>query len=108
MTAIPIESPSSLPRRGAGEVYVTHDTTGLLEADNGLEVDVVVFSTGVRPQDTLGRYGDLASIGANVSDTKRLEAAAASLKEDAALNPLDQATLYGGGPAGYTDYPTLD
>ncbi|WP_313669667.1 FlgK family flagellar hook-associated protein [Sandarakinorhabdus sp.] len=28
--------------------------------------------------------GDLASIGANVSDTKRLEAAAASLKEDAA------------------------
>ncbi|MDO2949161.1 nitrite reductase large subunit NirB [Aeromonas simiae] len=25
-----------------------------------LEVDVVVFSTGIRPQDTLGRYGDLA------------------------------------------------
>ena len=25
-----------------------------------LEVDLVVFSTGVRPQDTLGRYGDLA------------------------------------------------
>lgn len=25
-----------------------------------LEVDVVVFSTGIRPQDTPGRYGDLA------------------------------------------------
>ncbi|MFL9593546.1 nitrite reductase large subunit NirB [Aeromonas schubertii] len=25
-----------------------------------LDVDVVVFSTGIRPQDTLGRYGDLA------------------------------------------------
>ena len=25
----------------------------------------------------------------------------------AALNPLDQATMYGGGPGGYTDYPAL-
>ena len=33
-----------------------------LEFSDGseLEVDVVVFSTGIRPQDTLGRYGDLA------------------------------------------------
>jgi N-ethylmaleimide reductase len=30
------------------------------------------------------------------------------LREDAPLQPLVQATLYGGGPAGYTDYPTLD
>lgn len=45
LTAIPIELPSSLPRRGAGGVYVTHETTGLLEADNGLEVDVVVECT---------------------------------------------------------------
>lgn len=45
LTAIPVESPSSLPKRGAGEVYVTHETTGLLEADSGLEVDVVVECT---------------------------------------------------------------
>ena len=30
------------------------------------------------------------------------------LREDAPLQPLVQATLYGGGAAGYTDYPTLD
>lgn len=30
------------------------------------------------------------------------------LREDAPLNAVDQATLYGGGDAGYTDYPTLD
>lgn len=30
------------------------------------------------------------------------------LREDAPLNALDQATLYGGGDAGYIDYPTLD
>ena len=30
------------------------------------------------------------------------------LKEDAPLNPLDVATLYGGGAKGYTDYPALD
>ena len=29
------------------------------------------------------------------------------LREHAALNALDPATLYGGGAAGYTDYPTL-
>jgi N-ethylmaleimide reductase len=29
------------------------------------------------------------------------------LREDAALNALDMATLYGGGAAGYTDYPAL-
>ena len=29
------------------------------------------------------------------------------LKEDAALNPLDGATLYGGSAKGYTDYPAL-
>ncbi|KPN21022.1 1,2-oxophytodienoate reductase [Xanthomonas sp. Mitacek01] len=30
------------------------------------------------------------------------------LREDAPLNVPDQATFYGGGDAGYTDYPTLD
>jgi N-ethylmaleimide reductase len=30
------------------------------------------------------------------------------LKEDAPLNPLDTATLYGGGARGYADYPTLE
>ena len=30
------------------------------------------------------------------------------LHEDAPLNPLDAATLYGGGAAGYTDCPTLE
>ncbi len=30
------------------------------------------------------------------------------LRENAPLNPLDKSTLYGGGAAGYTDYPTLD
>ena len=29
------------------------------------------------------------------------------LREDAAWNALDVKTLYGGGAAGYTDYPTL-
>ncbi|MBB1604132.1 MULTISPECIES: alkene reductase [unclassified Variovorax] len=29
------------------------------------------------------------------------------LREDAPLNPLDKATLYGGGEKGYTDYPAL-
>ncbi len=30
------------------------------------------------------------------------------LREDAPMNPLDSAHLYGGGAQGYTDYPTLD
>ena len=30
------------------------------------------------------------------------------LREDAPLNALHMATLYGGGEAGYTDYPSLD
>ncbi|WP_459614934.1 alkene reductase [Bordetella sp. 2513F-2] len=30
------------------------------------------------------------------------------LREHAPLNPADQATFYGGGEHGYTDYPTLD
>ena len=30
------------------------------------------------------------------------------LREDAPLNAPDTATFYGGGAAGYTDYPTLD
>lgn len=30
------------------------------------------------------------------------------LRRNAPLTPLDQATLYGGGAKGYTDYPTLD
>lgn len=30
------------------------------------------------------------------------------IREDAPLNDVDQDTLYGGGAAGYTDYPTLD
>jgi N-ethylmaleimide reductase len=30
------------------------------------------------------------------------------LREDAPLNPLDTARLYGGGAQGYVDYPTLD
>jgi N-ethylmaleimide reductase len=30
------------------------------------------------------------------------------LRLGAPLNPLDPQTLYGGGPAGYTDYPVLD
>ena len=30
------------------------------------------------------------------------------LKDNAPLNDLDQATLYGGGPKGYVDYPALD
>ena len=30
------------------------------------------------------------------------------LRRGAPLNELDRATLYGGGAAGYTDYPTLD
>ena len=29
------------------------------------------------------------------------------LREDAPLNALDTKTLYGGGAAGYTDYPAL-
>jgi len=29
------------------------------------------------------------------------------LLQDAALNPVDRATLYGGGDKGYTDYPFL-
>jgi len=29
------------------------------------------------------------------------------LRSDAPFNDLDPATVYGGGAAGYTDYPTL-
>lgn len=29
------------------------------------------------------------------------------LRENRPWNPLDKATLYGGGAKGYTDYPTL-
>ena len=30
------------------------------------------------------------------------------LREDAPLNSPDTTTFYGGGAAGYTDFPTLD
>ena len=30
------------------------------------------------------------------------------LREDAPLNKIDKATMYGGGEHGYIDYPTLD
>jgi 2,4-dienoyl-CoA reductase-like NADH-dependent reductase (Old Yellow Enzyme family) len=29
------------------------------------------------------------------------------LRSNAPLNPVDPSTLYGGGAAGYTDYPAL-
>ena len=49
-------------------------------------------------------YADLIAFGrpfiANPDLVRRL-------KEDAPLNPLDQATLYGGGAEGYTTYPAL-
>lgn len=32
----------------------------------------------------------------------------ARIRAGAALAPIDEATLYGGGARGYTDYPTLD
>jgi N-ethylmaleimide reductase len=56
---------------------------------------------------------DVASGAADLISFGRLFIAnpdlVARLREDAPLNPLmPQATFYGGGAHGYTDYPTLD
>lgn len=56
-------------------------------------------------EEALGQGADLVAYGktfiANPDLTRRL-------KENAPLNPADRNTFYGGGSAGYTDYPTLD
>lgn len=49
-------------------------------------------------------YADLVAFGRPFISNPDL---VRRLKEDAALNPLDAATLYGGGAEGYTSYPTL-
>jgi len=49
-------------------------------------------------------YADLVAFGRPFISNPDL---VRRLKEDAALNPLDAATLYGGGAEGYTSYPAL-
>jgi N-ethylmaleimide reductase len=49
-------------------------------------------------------YADLVAFGRPFISNPDL---VRRLKEDAALNALDAATLYGGGAEGYTSYPTL-
>jgi len=56
-----------------------------LEAVSSGAADLVAFGKGFIANPDLGRR----------------------LREDAAWNALDVKTLYGGGAAGYTDYPTL-
>jgi N-ethylmaleimide reductase len=52
----------------------------------------------------LGEGADLVAFGRSFIATPDLTE---RLRQDAALNPVDRATLYGGGDKGYTDYPFL-
>ena len=57
-------------------------------------------------EDLLERdLGDLVAVGREFLANPDL---ARRWREGAALNEPDQATFYGGGAVGYTDYPTLD
>lgn len=55
-------------------------------------------------EEALARGADLVAFGRPfISNPDLVE----RLRRNAALNPLDQAHLYGGGAQGYTDYPAL-
>ena len=66
-----------------------------------------------RPQDTLADLlamlhtgqGEAVSFGRSYIGNPDL---VRRLRENAPLNKPDRATFYGGGAAGYTDYPTLE
>ncbi len=63
------------------------------------------YTGAMAEQAVAGGAADLVAIGrpfiANPDLGRRL-------RQGAPLNPLDAQTLYGGGAAGYTDYPALD
>lgn len=77
--------------------YRNHGGKGAWMVNNGLDLALA--------KQALAQGADLVAFGrpfiANPDLTRRL-------REGAALNTLDQATLYGGGAKGYTDYPALD
>jgi len=57
----------------------------------------------VRAKDIENGTADLVSVGAlSLANPDLVE----RLRSDAPLNTPDPATFYGGGVAGYTDYPT--
>jgi len=72
--------------RGAWMVNNGYDRAMALAAVGSGAADLVAFGKAFIANPDLGRR----------------------LREDAPLNPLDMATLYGGGARGYIDYPTLD
>ena len=45
LTGVRVENPKQLPRLGEGETWVVRDALGFLEADNDLELDVIVECT---------------------------------------------------------------
>jgi N-ethylmaleimide reductase len=55
-------------------------------------------------EEALARGADLVAFGRPFIANPDL---VARLRDNAPLNALDQATLYGGGAKGYTDYPAL-
>lgn len=72
--------------------------------------NALLVNRGNRPLEALG--DDIEAGLADVAPVARWALANPDfierVRHDAPLNELDPATLYGGGAAGYTDYPTLD
>lgn len=81
--------------------YRSAGGTGAWMVNNGYDLAMASQSLANQPAE---RGADLVAFGRPFISNPDL---VARLQCGAALNPLDRATLYGGGEAGYTDYPTL-
>jgi N-ethylmaleimide reductase len=84
---------------GGFDLQVLRDAfDGLFMANNGYDMELA--------QKTLAaKRADLIAFGRPFISNPDL---VARLKRGAPLSEPDQATLYGGGAEGYTDYPTMD
>jgi hypothetical protein len=81
------------------------DPSGAGPLDPG-GVEIAAWTpSSLGPRAALEAGADLVAFGRGFIANPDLSA---RLRQDAALNPLDRATLYGGGDKGYTDYPFLN
>ena len=105
-----------LGRRGLAYVHVIEGTTGGDRAAGGLDYAAFkrafpgawMTNNGYSRQTAMDAVAigqaDLVAFGKPfISNPDLVE----RLRQDAPLNPPDQATFYGGGAEGYTDYPAL-
>lgn len=95
-----IEGDTGGEREPAGgfDLQILRDRfNGAYMANNGYDADLA-------EQHVTKRQADLVAFGRPFIGNPDL---VERIRIDAPMNPLDQATLYGGGAHGYVDYPTL-